>query len=777
MKSFKSFMTVAALALMAMVASCKSSDPESGTGENNGGIPGGGSGGGATELLTPSSLKGFVHDTDGNPVSGVSVKTGTLSATTDALGGFALDKVKVVDGRTVVRFSKTGYFDVVRSVSNADKDNWEVVIARKGDSRVSDSKTAQNTEVVNLETTAGMKVALPADCYKVDATGEAYKGEVNSSMLYLNPDDKNFSEMMPGGDLAAVRTNEEVVQLVSYGMTQVNLTDDKGNKLQLKDGKEADLTFPIPESLKDKTPSQIPLWSFNEETGLWEEEGVATLQGDVYVGKVKHFSWVNLDWPESRVTVGGRVTIAGTGTPVPHVTVHVGQAVVTTNAQGEYSCFAPANTTFEITILSEDYSYYSPVHNETVTTGNGGTVLTHDIQLPRLSQVTGTVVDVNTKKPVGAIVWLEYNGKSTKSTYTNDNGAFSIPAPAGYTGPATVKIFASDGKTYPQQVTLNGSDIALGTIAVGTASTDPHPSKNGGMLYITANGKVHEIEMTIPELTRENFMNGDGMVYVIDDNVSVATGFGKPENPEEWSEKGWSLQVESYDGQRRAYFNYINMNSNGGERAYLSEGITTRVEKDRLYVDMKGIGMYSFMTGGFSAAGGFEEEMDQQATFLADNLSFAINVKAETRRNIARSQLPGFAPMPKSGVWPIGLFYTIIPSFQAKQLYEVYMDGSLADVLDLIDQVKKAGLKSIDGDIEPVENFSCEMSFYNETTRNGVYIEWEPWNDDIKDDGAVSAENISARITVGIGVDVDKPEDDEISPNYAKIKALRKARK
>jgi hypothetical protein len=99
-------------------------------------------------------------------------------------------------------------------------------------------------------------------------------------------------------------------------MTKVEMKDNAGNALQLKDGKEAQLTFPIPESLKDKTPNQIPLWSFNESTGLWEEEGIATLQNGVYVGTVKHFSWVNLDWPETRVTVNIKVKTT-TGKVVP----------------------------------------------------------------------------------------------------------------------------------------------------------------------------------------------------------------------------------------------------------------------------------------------------------------------------------------------------------------------------------------------------------------------------------------------------------------------------
>lgn len=68
------------------------------------------------------------------------------------------------------------------------------------------------------------------------------------------------------------------------------------------------MTFPIPETMRDNPPPTIPLWYFDDESGLWVEEGIATLQGDVYVGEVGHFSWHNLDVPAERVSISGKVT-------------------------------------------------------------------------------------------------------------------------------------------------------------------------------------------------------------------------------------------------------------------------------------------------------------------------------------------------------------------------------------------------------------------------------------------------------------------------------------
>ena len=79
------------------------------------------------------------------------------------------------------------------------------------------------------------------------ATGTPYTDYVSATAFYLNPDDKNFAAAMPGGDLAAVRADGSDAQLISYGMTKVDLKDNYGNRIQLAEGKPATLTFPIPE--------------------------------------------------------------------------------------------------------------------------------------------------------------------------------------------------------------------------------------------------------------------------------------------------------------------------------------------------------------------------------------------------------------------------------------------------------------------------------------------------------------------------------------------------
>ena len=294
------------------------------------------------------ALSGIVRDASGTPIEGVSIVSGSSAATTNTDGFFEFDQIQVVsvlNDRSVVRFSKAGYFDVVRSMDAdddaADGASWEVVMCKKENNDFTSIKTYSSSSDQTLQ--AGeMKIDMPQDGYKVDGTGLSYTGKVKSEMVYLDPNNERFSEMMPGGDLAAVRTDNSSAQLVSYGMTDLNMYAENGDKLQLKDGCKAKLTFPIPAGMGENPPASIPLWSFNEKTGLWEEEGSAALQGNVYVGEVAHFSWVNLDYPEKQGTVYGYVK-DDTGKALPGVRLSIGQllAPTVTNSDGYYSPLIP----------------------------------------------------------------------------------------------------------------------------------------------------------------------------------------------------------------------------------------------------------------------------------------------------------------------------------------------------------------------------------------------------------------------------------------------------
>jgi hypothetical protein len=80
-------------------------------------------------------------------------------------------------------------------------------------------------------------------------------------------------------------------------MLAVELSGSNGEKLQLASGKSATLTFPITAVQQADAPMTIPLWYFDQATGMWKEEGNAKRRGNTYVGVVTHFSFWNVDVP------------------------------------------------------------------------------------------------------------------------------------------------------------------------------------------------------------------------------------------------------------------------------------------------------------------------------------------------------------------------------------------------------------------------------------------------------------------------------------------------
>lgn len=644
------------IATASLMLSCSSKDDDNGGNNNNLVIPNQ-----STRIavlngtMKTTELYGLVHDNNGNPISGVTVGSGTAVTTTDASGTFALANIEVVKGRTVVDFKKDGYFTVVRSFTEADKDEWDVVMIGKDDATSATSESYKSNEKVTLETLDGMQVEMPADGYKNAATGAAYNGTVNTEMVYLNPDDDNFASMMPGGDLAAVRSDNSEVQLVSYGMTKVDMSDASGNKLQLQDGKEAELTFPIPESFKGKElPATIPLWSFNESTGLWEEEGEATLQDGVYVGSVKHFSWVNLDWPESRVTCVITVKTK-TGKVVPRTIVHVGQTTAVTNAEGRAQCFIPENTDVDICIKPQDYGNYSPEVSVHVNGVAGGGTVQKELVVPDMATIKGKVVNKDGSSL--STVWIEYGLEETRKAHTDLDGAFTIMAPADYTGVATLKIRAANGEYFTKAIELTGDDIDLGDIDINAKIE----YTEGGVILVTTDaGKTYEL----PIQMENNFDNGaiivDSMLMVISStNMGSTEAMAEDEEPDE--ELLWVFECDNYDsrmGTGTGSFIWELKSPQKMTMALVNKtaSFTTRISDNKLSLDMSGRGVFINIESEDDYLQFANIDMEKgNANFVGSGMNFDILYHGNTVRPLTSKQMPAFAQKVFILSYPVGL--------------------------------------------------------------------------------------------------------------------------
>ena len=139
----------------------------------------------------------------------------------------------------------------------------------------------------------GARIIIPAGAL-VDRNGNVPPGSVQASVATLNP----ARRTLPGDYRAVDATNAET-ELLSYGAVHAEFRDGGGNKLNLRPGTTAEIRVPISDAQLPSAPASIALWSYDEKSGKWIEEGTATKQstadGWMFVGKTTHFSELNMD--------------------------------------------------------------------------------------------------------------------------------------------------------------------------------------------------------------------------------------------------------------------------------------------------------------------------------------------------------------------------------------------------------------------------------------------------------------------------------------------------
>jgi hypothetical protein len=155
------------------------------------------------------------------------------------------------------------------------------------------TQTIQSGSVSEV-TVSGLKVQFSGDF--ITADGSSYVGPVDVMLHYVRPNNVATFTETPGSFFAQTASNEASA-LETYGMVSVNLFSPSGETLNIDPESPATITFPIYFSQVDSAPETIQLWYFDEEQGYWKEDGIATRDGNYYVGEVTHFTWWNCDIP------------------------------------------------------------------------------------------------------------------------------------------------------------------------------------------------------------------------------------------------------------------------------------------------------------------------------------------------------------------------------------------------------------------------------------------------------------------------------------------------
>jgi PKD repeat protein len=240
--------------------------------------------------------------TDGTaPLAGVAVSVvgGTATATTGADGRATLPTG--TGAPLQLRFAKAGFADQIKSIElpvGASGGYLEVRMLAREAPLTLPSAAAGGT----LAGKDGARVTFAPNSL-VDANGQPVTGAVQVNVTPVNVGSN--AEAFPGL-FAGFREDGARGLLASYGTVEYVLTSN-GQRVQLAPGASATVEIPIYTTLNlDRTTvvagATIPLWSLDERTGVWVQEGVGTVVANpgspselALRAQVTHFSWWNCD--------------------------------------------------------------------------------------------------------------------------------------------------------------------------------------------------------------------------------------------------------------------------------------------------------------------------------------------------------------------------------------------------------------------------------------------------------------------------------------------------
>jgi hypothetical protein len=410
------------LLLLVTITSCQKDDGNSGGGEQQEIIPDT-----FSEYFGNTVSKNFlgtVIDINKNPIEGVTVTIGNETATTDSNGVFIINNAPVKQRFGFIKAEKSGYIHGSRSVVPSNGTNKVTIMLLEA--TVVGTISSGTSETVSMSN--GSSVSFDGNFIKED--GSAYSGSVDVIMHHLDPADEDMPMQMPGMLYAENEDGAERM-LQTLGMLAVELRGTGGEDLNLPEGSASEIKIPVDASLLGIAPASIPLWYFDEVNGYWKEEGQATLQGNMYVGTVSHFSFWNCDIPAEAITLCVSAT-DNENNPLPNLYVGITSATFGErggyiNDSGEVCGFVPSGETLELNIYSYDFCGNTPLHTEMIgpfTSDSSISVIVPDTTDIIAETVTGTFNTCSGDAVSDGYMQLTY-GSQTFTDIVSD-GTFEI---------------------------------------------------------------------------------------------------------------------------------------------------------------------------------------------------------------------------------------------------------------------------------------------------------------------------------------------------------------
>ena len=364
---------------------------------------------------------GTVIDKNHNPIEGAAITIGGETTMTDSNGVFIIKDANVNERFGYVKAEKAGYIHASRSVVPSNGTNKVTIMMLE--ETVVGTISSGSTSTVTID--GGSSVSFDGNFIKED--GSAYEGSVDVIMHHLDPTDEDMSMQMPGM-LYAENENGAERMLQTLGMLAVELRGSGGEDLNLAEGSTSEIKIPVDAGLMSMAPATIPLWYFDEANGFWKEEGQATLQGNIYVGTVSHFSFWNCDIPAEAITLCVTATtddnIPLANMPVSITSTTFGTTYGYTNDNGEVCGYVPSDESLVLNVYSYDLCGDAPLYTETVgpfTMDSSITIIVPDNPDVIQETVVGTFNTCSGDAVTDGYVQIGYGTQVFTDAVTNGN--------------------------------------------------------------------------------------------------------------------------------------------------------------------------------------------------------------------------------------------------------------------------------------------------------------------------------------------------------------------
>lgn len=402
---------------------------------------------------------GSVVDEKGAPIADATVIAYDKTTKTDKNGFFKLEKALLSPTGSYTKIVKEGYFDASDLIYSAgDNAKSHIVMLRMENPATIDASKGGTVEVKG-----GGSLEFPAESI-MDKNGKPYLGTMKVYTKRIATDDPYFASKMPGGLYAKDASGRNIV-LGSLGMLAVELRDGSGQELQVREGKEVRTLYPIAQHQQDGAPETIPLWSFDEDEGLWKEEGVAVRKGGAYVGGLTHFSFWNWDAPFPLVKISG--TIHVNGSPAAYKSLEIitgiyGVGYGYTDGEGKFCGLVPRGENLTLKV----YGYGACV--EASTHDLGSFEETSDVGVINLETsaytISGKVQCINEAVSEGYINIVLNNGEVVlQGLFENGRYSYELLHTSCYADAGTIQVVdLNTGKaSQPQAIDLSTQEQVI----------------------------------------------------------------------------------------------------------------------------------------------------------------------------------------------------------------------------------------------------------------------------------------------------------------------------